>query len=158
MSVDLARVLAETAGSAFEQLAFLMVDPDPADPADGAAALEPTQPRVMPDALRGMVVRFRGPTHGSLVVRADPGLMRTIAENILGETDDPEPSLQLDALGEVANVICGNLLPLVDDPAAEYRLDSPLMEADEPPIPPRASVRLSIEGGVAEVILYGAVQ
>jgi hypothetical protein len=42
--------------------------------------------------------------------------MRTIAENILGETDDPEPSLQLDALGEVANVICGNVLPEVDDP------------------------------------------
>jgi CheY-specific phosphatase CheX len=52
-------------------------------------------------------------------------MLPTVAANMLGDDDAPAPAQQLDALGEIANVICGNLLPHIAAPHAVFQLDAP---------------------------------
>ena len=66
-----------------------------------------------------MEVRFRGPRTGRLVVRLAGGMLPVLANNMLGDADGT-PAMQQDALGELANVICGNLLPLISGVHAIY--------------------------------------
>ncbi len=57
-------------------------------------------------------VGFEGPVRGALVVGVSEGLMPELAANMLGVDADSATELQqVDALKELANVICGNLLP-----------------------------------------------
>lgn len=138
MSADLAPVLERAALAAFEQLGFLLPDPE----------VEP----VPNGPLTGMRVTFTGPVRGAVEVRADRLLQETLAMNMTGEMEAPSAQLQRDALGEIANVICGNVLPLAEDPSAVFRLSAPeRVEASSNR--ERARVRLSLEGGFAEVRL-----
>jgi CheY-specific phosphatase CheX len=134
------------AASTFEDLACLL-------PMD---QLDETQASADPEAEAR--VEFTGPVAGTLVVRMHGGLLPLIAGNMLG-TDAPSQSLQLDALGEIANVLCGNLLPLVAGGCPEFDLEAPQVYAltgEEPPpaVLPSASLCLGIEHGWVEVALY----
>lgn len=143
MRSELERLLTDTAEQAFERLAFLMPDLDPDD-----------DPVPAGNGLAGMVVRFRGPSHGALVLRADAPLRQALATNMLGDEGSLADELQLDALGELTNVICGNLLPLVEGPAADFSLDAPVPEETAGALGPvRAAVRVVLDGGTAEVAL-----
>lgn len=138
MAREAGAVLEAAALAAFEQMGFLLADPE-VEPVDGE--------------LMGMRVRFRGPTGGAVVVRGDDTLLEALASGMLGAMETPSRELQLDALGEIANVICGNVVPEAEDPASVFRLDAP-----EPVSVPsggalRGSVRLGLEGGVAQVDL-----
>lgn len=147
MGDELEQVMATTAENAFEQLGFLWPDLDAEDDPDT-------------DGLDfdGMLVRFYGHREGALLVRVEASLMQLLAENMLALDEAPPRGLQLDALGEVANVICGNLLPLVAGPAAEFRLDGPILESQAGRLGPvRASTRLKLDGGVAEITLFEGV-
>lgn len=155
---DIRPILTDAAERAFEQLGFLMPDFDPPGEAGGADAGEAHDEGAgRAGATRGMMVRFTGPTAGALVVRGDEGLLETLAANMLGAEGPPPLELQLDALGEIANVICGNVLPVAEDPVAVFRLAPPVVA---PPAGPgdrvRGTVRLHLDAGVAEITLLAA--
>jgi CheY-specific phosphatase CheX len=104
--------LFRAAASTFEDLAFLM-------PTDG---LDERQSSSAPEAEAR--VDFTGPFAGSLTVRTYGPLLAHIAANMLG-VDGASEGMQLDALGEIANVLCGNVLPLVAGSGAVFDLRAP---------------------------------
>lgn len=143
MSVTLDQQLYRTAVQTFEDLAFLLPLPDqpPAtDPADTWAS-----------------VTFRGPFSGRLLLGCHRGTLETLAANMLGDSAPPSQGQQLDALREVANVLCGNLLPAIAGTQAVFRMEAPVVS--QGPLSPRedqpvASAQLSLVEGSAQVMLY----
>ena len=71
---------------------------------------------------------------------------------MLGIEEAPEHGVVLDAFGELTNVICGNVLPLVAGPEAVFDLDAPEVVsgsgASLEPLDSRATrLRMGLEGG-----------
>src|ERR1041384_1172972 len=90
--------LLAAATTTFESLALLL-------PSSEVSATEAAEP-----ATHAVRVAFTGPLRGWLEVRVTDDVARSLAENMLG-VDDADAPLVRDALGEVANGVCGNLLP-----------------------------------------------
>ncbi len=146
MSGDLAPRLQQAAASTFEQLGFLFADP----------SLTEDQADLTTEAVAR--VRFSGPYEGTLEVRLAGGLLPVLATNMLGTHGTPEPDVAMDALGEVSNVICGNVLPLLAGAEAIFDLQAPEVtggaEGAPPPLPEAAvEVSLGLEGGRADIAL-----
>jgi CheY-specific phosphatase CheX len=114
MSKPLEEALFETAVRTFEDLAFMFPFPEPdgGDPADSVP-------------MAGVSVSFRGSISGRLELRVCERLLPAIAANMLGEEDRATPAQQLDALGEIANVVCGNVLPAITNATEIFHLDAP---------------------------------
>lgn len=137
---ELEQALLDAAVLALEELGFLM-------------ALEAKGGRVEDDRHFASVrVGFRGPCRGSLGLSLDRGLLPRLAANMLGVEGEPSDALQGDALGEVANVICGNVLPTVAGARAVFDLDRAVPWSGGTP-PGALKVRLDVEEGWAEVWL-----
>jgi len=137
--------LLRAATSTFESLALLVAEPAAASDASAAT----------PHAVS---VAFAGPVRGRLVLRVSDDVRAALAENMLGASG-PSPALQADALGEVANVVCGNLLPALAGRAAVFHLAAPRhLESDRALAPLagercEAVVALAVETGRAELAL-----
>ncbi len=146
MSTITDQLLRRATASTFEDLAFLFPD-DELSEAQANAPLD--------IAVR---VEFHGPVRGRLVLRVSSTLMPAIAANMLGEEQAQYTPLQRDALGEVANVICGNLLPLIAGADAVFRLDAPSWPADRGSARgddrPLASLVLGVDDARAEVSVF----
>ena len=104
----------------------------------------------------GLVARidFQGAFRGCLVLRLSADVLAVLAGNMLAIECDPPRDLQLDALGEVANVLIGNFLPVL---GAGIQMGTPRVEdKSAPPLGgiPTAHTRLSVESGWAEVLVY----
>jgi CheY-specific phosphatase CheX len=104
-------------------------------------------------------VEFRGPMTGRLVLRASSVILPDVANNMLGADDSRPAALQRDALGELANVICGHVLPLIGGADAVFNLAAPIVHMagetlmrDEDA--PAASVQVGVEQGRAEATLF----
>ena len=144
MPEQLATPLSRAATESFETLAFCFVELGPLEP-------------FSPDEVDGVVVvAFRGPFSGALALQLSGGILATLTANMLGLDETPSPELQLDALGEAANVICGNVLPRVAGPSAMFSLGAPahfehwedaLAAVGQQP----TLIRLRLEGGRADV-------
>lgn len=70
---------------------------------------------------------FTGPMRGRLMIKVPGSLMAVLAGNLLG-LDDGQPvavEQQHDALREVLNVICGNLLPTLAGTEAIFDVQAP---------------------------------
>ncbi len=134
--------LASAATSTFEDLAFLSVVPWPHD--DTA----------IPPLTHAVRVRFGGMIAGHVDVALTGGVLPEVASNMLG-TGRAVEAMQFDALGELANVICGNTVPVLAGWAAEFPLEAPVpIAADAPPLGPvLAETRLWFEEGWALVRL-----
>lgn len=133
--------LLRVARSTFEDLGFLLVELELRD--DQRAA-----------ELEGAVsVGFEGSLGGRVEVRTFGGVLPVLTMNMLGEGGFPSRRLQHDALGEVANVICGNVLPLLAGPREVFRLSAPA-PAPDPAAAPTATAVLGVERGRAEVLLF----
>jgi len=114
MPESLETVLVCATQSALETTAFLFADAGlPAD----ADAVEAPAPIVA-------TVTFEGARAGALSVAFPARLLPVLAANVLGEEDVPSDAMQYDALGELANIICGNVLPALD-PCGKYSLGPP---------------------------------
>ena len=146
MSHSLSHQLFCSGAQAFEDLAFLMPMPSEhtAAPEGGYAA--------------AAAVHFRGPMDGRLVLAVSPDLLPALAANMLGEDEPPAPEQQQDALGEMANVLCGNLLPAVAGVEKVFRLDAPRIGAAADLLADtgraRAATRLELDEGCAGVWLF----
>jgi CheY-specific phosphatase CheX len=139
-------LLRRATSSTFEDLAFLVLE-DECTEAQAAAPLD-----------AAVAVEFHGPVRGRLVLRVSSSLLPVIAANMLGEEQARHVPLQRDALGEVANVVCGNLLPLVAGAEAVFRLSAPewLTEAtvSRPGDEPDASLTCGAEDGRVDARLF----
>jgi hypothetical protein len=124
--------LRRAAISTFEQVAFLLLEPDDAMVID------------VVDAER--VVEFTGPPDGYLALRVGGGILPGIAGNMLGYGETPSRDTQLDALGELANMICGSVVPLLGASDTLFRLRlRPLSVPGSVPIASAAAARLAVQ-------------
>ena len=116
---NLAHTLEATASSVLGEAAFAMVD----GPSDWD---EPPQLLPAKDMIAARL-QFQGPFTGSMFLAAPVTLAHELAANMLGlELVDPEAALRRgDAVGELLNMICGNLLPLIAGSAPEFSIGAP---------------------------------
>jgi CheY-specific phosphatase CheX len=112
--------LFQAATSTFESLALLFPEPCSAEGAE-----------FLPLAA-AVSVNYRGAGTGRVVVGVTAGVLPALAENMLGAAAAPDTQVQRDALGELANVVTGNVLPLINGATAVFRLDAPAPCGDEP--------------------------
>jgi CheY-specific phosphatase CheX len=139
--------LFQAATSTFESLALLFPEPLSTDGAE-----------FLPLAAAVNVI-YRGAGDGRVVVGVTAGVLPALAENMLGAAAAPDPQLQRDALGELVNVVTGNVLPLVNGATAVFRLDAPTPAGDEPfraldGERQEAFVRLQMDEGEALLALF----
>lgn len=108
-----AQPLVEITTAVLEQLAFFFPveadGPPPAGTGDGLVGVD-----------------FAGPLEGRLLVRFSEGALPEFAMNMLGTDETPDVCRQRDALGELANVICGNVLPHIAGAMAIFSLSAPV--------------------------------
>lgn len=105
-------------------------------------------------------VTYRGAGNGRVVVGVTAGVLSALAENMLGAAAAPDPQVQRDALGELANVVTGNVLPMINGAAAVFRLDAPRPAGDDPFRAQDgeellAFTRLQMDEGEALLALFG---
>ena len=144
LETELHRVAVRT----FEELSFLLPEPE----------LDPNRLSAPVSAAVG--VPFRGPVNGRLVVAVTEDILLAVASNMLAEDDLPTDQQQQDALKEIANVICGNLLPQIAGPKAVFKISAPesLGSATVSGVgsedSPAARVHIGIDQGRADVMLF----
>jgi hypothetical protein len=73
----------------------------------------------------GTYISFNGPFSGRLLLLLNAEALSTLSCNMLGLDKPPDEATEQDALGEIANVICGNALPAVFGLSAVFRLEPP---------------------------------
>jgi CheY-specific phosphatase CheX len=140
--------LATASTSTFEALGLLLPDVQPS-----------AEQRAAPLA-RGVRVAFAGPFTGALALRVSEDVATALAANMLGvDAVDGADRLVHDALGEVANVICGNLLPELAGRAAVFHLAAPERIAPEADAAaagagPALALTLGVDAGRAEIALH----
>jgi CheY-specific phosphatase CheX len=133
----------------FENLAFMLE----------VSAEEAPRRELSPDRAAASV-RFEGPLSGRVVVTVDLEMLPTLASNMLGLDPAALPAVieQSDALKELANVICGNLLPEIAGANSVFRVRPPvLIDADaasRSPDAPTATASLPLDAGAARVELF----
>jgi chemotaxis protein CheY-P-specific phosphatase CheC len=148
MNATLDITLRNAAVATFEQVVFLLPDMPP-DAVQRSRTVQAVA-----------TIEFSGPAAGQLQVHACEGLLPRLTANMMGQDAAPE-SLQLDALGEIANIICGQIFPHLE-PLAGFRQQPPRVDAGatggdaakRPPNRPAASVQLGVESSRADVFLY----
>ncbi len=77
-------------------------------------------------------LKFKGPVNGSYVVICQKPFMLSLANNLLGENGNVSDQDQADALGELVNVLCGNMLTEVYGTDVVFELTPPHVSAIEP--------------------------
>jgi hypothetical protein len=141
------RSLSQAATSTFEALAFLVPEECP-----------PVGAELVPLAASASVT-WRGPVVGRVVIGVSDGVLAAVAGNMVGADAAADPAVRRDALGEVANVVTGNVLPLVAGADAVFRLDAPADGGPTPFAPAagearRAIIHLRMDEGDAVVALF----
>jgi CheY-specific phosphatase CheX len=138
------QALTQSAILTFEELGFVFAQPDesgifPAEAADNTA----------------VTVRFNGEFGGQVVLRVEDQMLKPLAANMLGEdASDISLEMQHDALGEIANVICGNFLPEIAGTRAVFSLERPVVGFTDPAGPPNGSTVLDSDEGRADVRVF----
>ena len=150
MSAAADRLLRRATTRALEELALILVGGD----GDGTAA-----PRGPLD--RTVTVAFDGRVRGRLIIETTSAVAAALAENMLGEERPGARVLATDALGEVANVVCGNVLAALVPDDGPFALSAPRAHragehtsSDEES--PCASTELEVESGWVSVRLLMA--
>jgi len=128
----------------FEELGFVFTTPELSEQQRSA----PTDAAVS--------VAFRGPFSGRMVLQVSKDLLPTLAANMLGEDEPPSERWQRDALCEIANVICGNALPVIAGAKEVFHLSAPqfIEGAPENGEKPAAEAHVGLEEGRADVLLF----
>lgn len=102
-------------------------------------------------------IEFRGAFCGGVCLRLSAGLLPVITANMLGELEAPADR-QHDALGEVTNIICGNVLPQIAPTHDVFQLAPPQIIDAHAVITGMgthvAGVSLALEDGWATLDLY----
>jgi CheY-specific phosphatase CheX len=148
MNAVTSSILSDVVVDTLEKLAFLF-----AAPLEGPAPEETRE-------LATVRVRFSGPICGGMQLSLSRPVLAELAGNMLGADDASalSPDEQHDALRELVNVICGNLLPLIGGNNAEFHIQTPFIPAGDASGagefgPTNAASNLSVESGICLVAL-----
>jgi CheY-specific phosphatase CheX len=137
--------LQQVAEDTFASMAFLFPAFDEADaPSDSDAA-----GRVAAE------VDFTGPMCGTLTIDLGEGVLVPLAANMLAidEPDRPSAEQQFDALKELLNVICGNLLPQIGGDRSVFNVGAPRVGTPGSPLPQGQPVELMLDCGCVNLWL-----
>jgi len=105
-------------------------------------------------------VKFEGPFSGRLVLQISAEMLSALALNLLGlgESEVPTEVEQRDSLQELANVICGNLLPAFAGTRAVFDVHSPQVMEDCNAISdsgsPAAEALLALDEGQIRMLFF----
>jgi CheY-specific phosphatase CheX len=143
MSDSLEQAVVEAATLVFETAAFMTIWPV----TESDCELAP------PDVAARMA--FRGPSTGTLTLRVASSLLPMLAENMLGESDEDEAAEKgQDALRELLNMICGNVLTAWQGEQTVFDLSPPeILAASAVSYTALATVPFCLEETLAEVSL-----
>jgi hypothetical protein len=99
---------------------------------------------------------FFGPFEGKVILQICGGLVEVISTNMLGSDAPPVLNLQQDAMRELANVVCGNLLPLIAGSKEVFHLKPPrILELNGFSLDGRiAEAHVGIDQGRADAYLF----
>ena len=112
------------------------------------------------------VVTYEGPFCGATVLAVPEEIVPELVTNMFGEEELEPAALQVaqyDAIGELANVMCGNIVQALAGPQPVFQLGSPKIvksEQDSVPLPTgqTTTVRIPLETGCVELSLIVAVE
>jgi len=147
MKTKIKKVLYEAAINTFEDICFMYAVPELKD-SQNDLALE-----------AAAEVKYQGDYTGRLLIETRGGLFSAIAANMLS-SGNPTPRQKKDALGEIANIICGNILPSLGGRGYEtgtpqfLSKDKLLKEKGQDK--PLAEITLNFNEGRADVKLFVA--
>jgi CheY-specific phosphatase CheX len=145
MTSSLNRELYKATALTFDSLAFAIVSSE-LPPPDLTTAFD--------GAVR---VGFHGCFDGHLVLGISGGILTGLTMSMLGEETSLAPQAQWDALGELANVICGRVLSDIAGNEKSFLVDAPCRVSETeliaPPDARAARIELGVEGGRADVLL-----
>ena len=145
MSTQLLLQLQRATVSTFEDLGFLLPSPG-VDDEQAEAQL----------AWRARVA-FKGPVDGWLEVGVSDEIASQLASNMLGTHLNVDAAMKRDALGEMANVICGNLVPELGGPVDIFDLGAPELSSvdtqDAVRHPGAVILEMGVDRGRAELAL-----
>jgi CheY-specific phosphatase CheX len=146
MNQPLDQALSAAAEQTFEALAFMFTMPEEDSPPASMA----------PVAM--VAVEFDGPFAGQLVVGVSADMLPAVAANMLGLEPGTTPTdeQRQDALRELANVVCGNLLPEIAGPKAVFNVRPPSLVVEDPARRGTevAAASLVLDTGIARLTLY----
>jgi len=131
-------LLRETATRVFEDLCFFSMNDSP--PSQHGNSVTVTIP-------------FSGPASGNLLVRLTGVAIDELACNMLGE-ERATPAQESDALGELGNVLCGHVLPVVWGEASAFEIQKPVVLPGAGPASDVRYARVSFETGQVELALW----
>jgi CheY-specific phosphatase CheX len=135
-----------TAAATFEELALLL-----------PSAVLTEEQEALP-LVAAASVRFFGPRSGRLELRTSAGVMQAISANMLGLDAAAAVPLQRDALGELGNVLCGNLVAAMTNGIGVFHLHPPRAmdghELTDALAPNESCVDLGFDEGRAQVRLF----
>jgi len=121
MNRQLDEILQGVAEETFESLAFLLPMPQPDEPIHCPTTT--------------VAVGFHGPFNGKLIVTLPEEVLAELTGNMLGLDDDANIPVetQQDAVKELANVVCGNVLPEIAGATVVFTVAAPeLIDASAP--------------------------
>jgi len=148
MKTQIEKVLIESTVRTLEDLCFMYQEPE----------LKDAQENLPLEAAAEVKYRSDDFT-GKLLIETRGGLFSAIATNILSN-DDPITQQKKDALGEIANIICGNIVPSLGGGRWEYKIEPPRSlnkedllkeEWQEEPV---AEITLNFNDGRADIKLF----
>lgn len=105
------------------------------------------------------VLHFDGAAQGGMQIRVSPDLFDAIAENMLG-MEEGTPEIKEGALCEIANIICGNTVPIFAKGDEICYIRTPKIAADRQAAEDEfesmasESVHIHLDEGVAEITIY----
>jgi len=148
MKLQIEKALVESAVRTFESICFMYLVPE----------LKEAQKDLELEA--AAEVRYRGDLNGKLVIETRGGLFAAIASNMLSN-DSPSSQQKKDALGEIANIVCGNIIPSLGHIGGQgYKIESPKFlnkeelvkeEGQEKPV---AEITLNLNSGRADIKFF----
>lgn len=105
-------------------------------------------------------VSFTGQFEGRLVMAISSEVLPELAANMLGIEEETSMEEQQDALKELINVVCGNLLPELAGRKKLFNVNAPqILSLDETQAlaeekRPAATAKLALEEGQCDLVLY----
>ena len=107
------------------------------------------------------MVNFKGPFSGKLIMSVSEKILPEIAANMLGvEENETGIEEQYDAIKELINVICGNLLPEIAGKKTIFKVGTPKIISDgdkakeELKKIPFGQIKLAFDGGWCGITMY----
>jgi chemotaxis protein CheY-P-specific phosphatase CheC len=135
-----------TTAATFEELAMLF-------PSDVLTEEQELLPFVA-----GVGVRFYGPKTGRLEVRLSASVPPALAANMLGADGAVDDQMQRDALGELGNVLCGNVVSAMTNGMGVFHLHPPRQltaaQLDAALEPNEECIDVGLDDGRAQVRLF----